>query len=97
MRASTAWPAVGALSDNAVLRRMPTLIDLAGLEMPDVCPEDASGVALCREGSSLRPVLTAPSTTKDWRPAAFMQYPHCMHDERIWVRAAAPVPSSSEF
>ena len=53
---------------------MPTLIDLAGLEMPDVCPPDASKVKLCREGSSLKPVISAPETTKDWRPAAFMQY-----------------------
>ena len=53
---------------------MPTLIDLAGLEMPDVCPPDASKVKLCREGASLKPVIAAPATTKDWRPAAFMQY-----------------------
>lgn len=53
---------------------MPTLIDLAGLAMPDVCPTDASKVKLCREGSSLKPVIASPATTKEWRPAAFMQY-----------------------
>jgi arylsulfatase A-like enzyme len=53
---------------------MPTLIDLAGLAMPDVCPTDASKVKLCREGASLKPVIAAPATTKEWRPAAFMQY-----------------------
>ena len=52
---------------------MPTLIDLAGLAMPGVCPPDASKTKLCREGASLKAVISAPATTKDWRPAAFMQ------------------------
>lgn len=67
---------------------MPSLIDLAGLPMPDVCPPDASKTKLCREGASLKPVLAAPATTEDFRPAAFMQYPHCMHDEGLgWHNA----------
>jgi hypothetical protein len=69
---------------------MPSLIDLAGLAMPEVCPPDASKTKLCREGVSLKPVLAAPATTEDFRPAAFMQYPTCMHDEGVgWHNACA--------
>eukprot|EP00041_Stephanoeca_diplocostata_P025244 m.656893 g.656893 ORF g.656893 m.656893 type:complete len:80 (-) comp22708_c0_seq2:730-969(-) len=63
---------------------MPTLIDLAALPLPPVCPEDARKVALCTEGTSLKGVLADPAGTEDFSPAAFMQYAHCMHDEGFW-------------
>lgn len=33
---------------------MPTVMDLAGLAMPGLCPNISRNVSLCREGASLR-------------------------------------------
>ena len=65
---------------------MPTLIEaaLGASALPSLCPPDSRQVSLCVEGHSLLPVLRAPATTSDWKPAAFMQYAACMHDEGIW-------------
>eukprot|EP00051_Salpingoeca_urceolata_P025941 m.472457 g.472457 ORF g.472457 m.472457 type:complete len:542 (-) comp20384_c0_seq12:452-2077(-) len=72
---------------------MPTLIDLAGFDVPVTCPEVSRDVALCTEGQSLKPILDAPpavsttdqeNTTTALKTAVFMQYAHCMHDEGIW-------------
>ena len=35
------------------------------------------------EGESLQPIMADPTGTHDSRPAAFMQYAHCMHDEGV--------------
>lgn len=64
---------------------MPSVIDLAGMAVPETCPEVSTNVLLCTEGSSLRPVMEDPNRSRDsFKDAAFMQYAHCMHDEMIW-------------
>ena len=63
---------------------MPTLIDLAGLPVPTLCPVNSRNVTLCREGTSLKSVLKAPAASSDFKDAVFMQYAHCMHDEMVW-------------
>lgn len=62
---------------------MPTIIDIAGFDVPPTCPPDSSKIANCVEGSSLKAVLERPF--EDWgKDAAYMQYAHCMHDEGVW-------------
>ena len=72
---------------------MPTVIDLAlgANDVPLLCPEgDPSGPAECTEGASLRNAMEHPSADFDAeRPAAFMQYAACMHDEKVWHDACA--------
>lgn len=64
---------------------MPSVIDLAGMAVPETCPQVSTNVLLCTEGSSLRPVMEDPNRSRDsFKDAAFMQYAHCMHDEMIW-------------
>jgi iduronate 2-sulfatase len=52
----------------------PTLADLAGIAVPPLCPQDSSGVELCTEGTSLRPVFEGSSA--EVKRAAFSQFPH---------------------
>ena len=69
---------------------MPTLIDLAGLPMPALCPPDSRHTAICREGRSLTPVLADPAGSRDsFAGAAFMQDAACMHDEGVWHDACS--------
>ncbi|EGD78111.1 iduronate-2-sulphatase [Salpingoeca rosetta] len=63
---------------------MPTIMDLAGLSAPAICPNVSKDVKLCAEGVSLRPVLAKPWASSDFKDAVFMQYAHCMHDDFIW-------------
>lgn len=35
----------------------PTVSDLAGLKVPDICPKDSLNVTICREGVSLAPLI----------------------------------------
>ena len=52
----------------------PTLVEAAGLEQLDLCPEDSSDVQLCREGESLIPLITNPDpSSNEWKNAAFSQ------------------------
>ncbi len=54
----------------------PTIVELAGLDQIDLCQEDtAQTTTLCREGSSLVPLLK-DSTESQWtKSAIFHQYP----------------------
>ena len=55
----------------------PTVTELAGLDVPPVCPEDNENLLTCVEGTSVVPLLNDPQ--KQWKKAAFSQYP------RPWV------------
>jgi iduronate 2-sulfatase len=85
--AAPAGPAPTAVFSHALVEFvdiMPTLIDLAGLRAAATCPADSTHVRFCTEGSSLKPMMVDPTGTADARPAAFMQYAYCMHDEGVW-------------
>ncbi len=49
----------------------PTLVEAAGLLPLPLCPEDATRIHLCREGSSLMPLIKDPSAK--WKTAASSQ------------------------
>lgn len=51
----------------------PTLVDAAELPPLEVCPEDSTKTALCREGMSLVPLLKDPNAK--WKERVFSQYP----------------------
>ena len=61
----------------------PTLVDAAGLPPMPLCPRNSSQVALCREGTSLMPLIDAargsPGGGGDgasgWKKRVFSQYP----------------------
>ncbi|ESO94040.1 hypothetical protein LOTGIDRAFT_104488 [Lottia gigantea] len=59
----------------------PTLVEAAGLQQMDICPEDSSKIALCREGTSLMPLIRNPSLS--WKPAVFSQYPRYQNKTHI--------------
>ena len=51
----------------------PTLTELAGLDVPLLCPENNKDMLACVEGSSVSPLLKNPD--QEWKKAAFSQYP----------------------
>ncbi len=51
----------------------PTLAELAGLPVPQVCPKDNKEVLACVEGTSVVPLIKNPE--KEWKNASFSQYP----------------------
>ena len=51
----------------------PTLVEAAGLPKLPLCPEDSSKIELCREGTSLIPLIKNQSIS--WKNASFSQYP----------------------
>ncbi|KAK6177850.1 hypothetical protein SNE40_012733 [Patella caerulea] len=51
----------------------PTLVEAAGFDPLPLCPEDSTTTALCREGTSLMPLMQDP--TRKWKAAVFSQYP----------------------
>ena len=51
----------------------PSVTELAGLEVPPVCPVDNKKPLTCVEGTSVVPLLNNPQ--KQWKKAAFSQYP----------------------
>ena len=51
----------------------PSLAELAGLEVPPLCPEANNDTLTCVEGSSVAPLLNDPK--QKWKKAAFSQYP----------------------
>ena len=53
----------------------PTLVEASGLKQLPVCSKSSSKVALCREGSSLLPLIKQPN--KPVKKAVFSQYPRC--------------------
>ena len=59
----------------------PTLVEAAGLEPLPLCPENSTSVGLCREGTSLMPLIENPSTPL--KKAAFSQYPRTMNRTSI--------------
>ena len=67
------------------------MIDLAlGSDyVPKVCPSDSTHVDICTEGRTLRPIMENQKASNVDRPAAFMQYAHCMHDDKVWHDACA--------
>ena len=50
----------------------PTLTELAGLDVPLLCPENNKNLLACTEGTSLVPLLKNPD--QQWKKAAFSQY-----------------------
>ena len=51
----------------------PSLTELAGLAVPNICPEGSNDQLTCIEGTSVAPLLKDPSM--EWKKAAFSQYP----------------------
>ena len=52
----------------------PSLADLAGIEVPQMCPEGKNDLLTCVEGSSFAPLAKNPDL--QWKKAAFSQYAH---------------------
>ena len=52
----------------------PTLVEAAGFPPLELCPENSTGVATCREGDSMMPLIRSSSSTQ-WKKLAFSQYP----------------------
>ena len=59
----------------------PTLVDAAGLPALPLCPVNSSQIDLCREGSSLLPLIKNPQIV--WKNASFSQYPRHVGREKI--------------
>ena len=56
----------------------PSICDLAGIAVPQLCPKHSKKIRLCTEGVSFSPIISKiDKTTKDftWKKAAFSQYP----------------------
>merc|ERR1712226_1231915 len=52
----------------------PTLVEAAGFEALNPCPEDSHDILVCTEGSSLLPLFSDPKL-ESWKDAVFWQYP----------------------
>jgi len=52
----------------------PTLVEAAGMDPLELCPENSNDVDLCTEGSSLFPLIENPAS-EEWKEAIFWQYP----------------------
>lgn len=59
----------------------PTLVEAAGLPQLPLCPEDSSKIELCREGTSLIPLIMDKSVS--WKNASFSQYPRHRNNTMI--------------
>ncbi|XP_071124471.1 iduronate 2-sulfatase-like isoform X1 [Mytilus edulis] len=58
----------------------PTISELSGIMVPELCPENGPGIELCTEGTSLVPVIkdtvfSHGASDLKWKSAAFSQYP----------------------
>ena len=51
----------------------PSITELAGLDVPPMCPEQDNKLLACVEGISVTPLLKNPN--QQWKKAAFTQYP----------------------
>ncbi len=51
----------------------PTVSELAGLDIPPLCPEKNKDLLVCVEGTSFVPLLKDPN--QQWKKVAFSQYP----------------------
>ena len=72
----------GATQSNALVELVdifPTLAELAGLKVPQICPTNPFGVAFCTEGHSFAPLIMNSfkrrSDIMTWKNATFSQYP----------------------
>ena len=61
----------------------PTLVDAAGLPSLDLCPKDSKNVKICREGTSLLPLINNPDVPL--KTAAFSQYPRNIQPKGVDV------------
>ena len=50
----------------------PSITELAGLEVPPMCPEEDNKLLACVEGTSVTPLIKNPD--RPWKKAAFSQY-----------------------
>ncbi|ESO91459.1 hypothetical protein LOTGIDRAFT_182753, partial [Lottia gigantea] len=72
---------VPGVTDNGIVTEQlteyvdlfPTLVEAAGFEPLELCPEDSTHTSLCREGNSLVPLMTNQS--REWKSSVFSQYP----------------------
>ena len=48
---------------------LPSITELAGLDVPPLCPEQDSKLLTCVEGTSVTPLLKSPN--QQWKKAAF--------------------------
>lgn len=58
----------------------PTISELSGIKVPELCPDNDSDIELCTEGTSLLPlikdtVFNNGASDLKWKSAAFSQYP----------------------
>ena len=58
----------------------PTLVEAAGLPSLRVCPDNSLHVRVCREGSSLVPLMK--NSHANWKNASFSQYPRSLHGHK---------------
>ena len=59
----------------------PTLVEAAGLPTVPLCPENASMVEVCHEGSSLIPLIKNPAIK--WKDASFSQFPRQLGTDTV--------------
>jgi len=59
---------------------LPTLVEAAGFDPLEKCPEDSHDVMLCTEGSSMMRLMEDPSR-EDWKDTVFWQFPLKKYNE----------------
>lgn len=59
---------------------MPTLSELAGVDVPPLCPLDSSKDELCTEGVSFVQLMGGIDEPSDWKDFAFSQFPRSDYD-----------------
>jgi iduronate 2-sulfatase len=66
---------IDSFQSTEMVDLFPTLVDAAGLPSLPLCPVEGSGeTPVCREGTSLMPLLHRSNTVK-WKDRVFSQYP----------------------
>jgi len=59
----------------------PTVADVAGIDVPELCPENSTDIAACTEGSSLRPLLEG--TAAQVKNSSFFQWPKTVDGKHV--------------
>jgi len=59
---------------------LPTLVEAAGFDPLEKCPENSHDVMLCTEGSSMMPLMEDPNRD-DWKDTVFWQFPLKKYNE----------------
>ncbi|KAL4232297.1 hypothetical protein ACF0H5_009868 [Mactra antiquata] len=80
---------IPGMTDNGIVTEQlteyvdlfPTLVEAAELEPMPLCPENSSEIELCREGTSLIPLIKNPKGL--WKDAAFSQYPRTANRTKV--------------